>query len=52
MWLLWLFIGFVVGFLAGFLLVVWGQYHKEKDAVNSGFIKLLSKVYMIKEIDL
>ena len=52
MWLIMLFVGFLVGVIAGLVWFAWATLETEKKAVADGVIKLDGKVFVLKEIDL
>lgn len=52
MWIVWLFIGFILGVFAGFLFAVWAAVENDKKAVADGVIKLCGKLFVLKELDL
>ena len=52
MWLLWIFIGLLLGFATGFVFAVWAQYEMDQRSVRDGVIKLCGKFYTLNKIDL
>lgn len=52
MWIVWLFLGFLVGGFAGFVFAAWAAVESDQKAVADGVIKLCGKLYALKEIDL
>ena len=52
MWIIWLFLGFAIGVIAGFVLAVRTAIEIDKKAISDGVIKLCGKLYALKEIDL
>lgn len=52
MWIVWVFLGLIVGFAAGFTVAAYTQVEMDKKAVSDGVIKLCGKIFVLKEIDL
>lgn len=51
MWIVWLFVGFVLGVVVGFLFAAYACVETNKKAVADGVIKLCGKLFALKEID-